>query len=256
MSYKEYVEGEILESGLDETDGLLMILEEAASIDDYQAIEEYLTEKKGSGSVRDKLAAIGKAPANAYGGVKTSVGNMAAAHARKKAIKGEPSERYTSPEDSDVYSSVSDISTAADAAFDKACSNFDKGAIAVGVTALLAAVAGISLKVRSAIKKSNSVPAKQLENQIKELEGQANDVAKRCKKGDITAKEAKVETKKIQAQIKKLTKQAANIVKKDTAKATKESVDIADIQLEIYESCEEGMIDEDERDSLLELLDA
>lgn len=250
MGYKEYVEKCIMESGLEEADKLLEVLENAESRGDLEAIEEYLTEKEGSGSVRDQLAKIGKAAGNAYSGAKSAVGDKAAGNARNKMLKSDTS-GYSSLEDFGL-----DVSDAEDAAFDKACANFDKGAIAVGATALVAALAGISLKVRSAIKKSNSASAKQIENQIKELEGQATDVAKRCKKGEITAKEAKVETKKIQSKIKKLVKEAAKVAKVEEAKPAKESVDVTDVQLDIFEAFESGNITEDERDDLLEMLES
>ena len=243
MGYKEYVESCIMESGLDETDELLEILESAETMEDVEAVEEYLTEKKANPdakpkksrelSLRDvrKLDGVDMRTrlSSPYTSVRDKVGRRAVGKA-------------------DVWNAEE-----ADNAFDKASSNFDKGAIAVGATALLAAIAGVTLKVRKIVKNANSAPAKQIEKQIKELEKQAQDVAKRCKAGEITAKEAKVETKKIQAQIKKLAKDAAKIADAE-AKETNESVDITNLQLEIFEACESGTITEDDRDELLELL--
>ena len=248
MGYVDYVESAILESGLEETGELLELLEEATSAEDLEAIEGYLTEKKANPNAKprktrdltmrdirriegiDMKSRLKGLASNAYTSARTKVGR-AAVTARK-----------------DNIFSVED----ADNVFDKATSHFDKGAIAVGATALLAAITGISLKVRKMIKNSNSSDAKQLEKQMKALEDQAKDVAKRCNKGEITAKEAKMETKKIQAQMKRLAKEAASV-----EKATKESVDmdITDIQLAIYESCDEGEISEEDRDELLEMLE-
>lgn len=243
MSYREYVENAILESGLEEAADLLEICESAETVDDYEAIEEYLTEKKECGdpygmpktskklSTNEKLAALGAGTVGPRNPIKNTYKGMRSAVAYKAADKGGAE------------------------AFNKAAANFDKGAIAAGATAFLAAVATASLAVRQKIKKANSTPAKVIEKQIKELESQASDIAKKCKAGEITAKEAKVQTKKVQLEIAKLEKAAAKIVKADAA-STNESVDITDVQLQIFESFEAGNISEKECDELIALVES
>lgn len=238
MGYREYVESAIVESGLEETDELLEILEEATTADDLEAIEEYLTEKKGCGeklSTNEKLAALGAG----------SVKGRTPASAAKNAYKGVRA--------SHAYKAMDKAGGSAEA-WNKAAADFDKGAIAAGAAGLLAAVAGASLAVRHMVKSSKDNKSKQIIDDIKDLEAKAKDIEKRCKAGEITAKEAKVETKKIQAKMKKLEAEAQKVAAAE-AKATKESVDITDIQLAIFESCEAGVISEEDRDDLLGLLE-
>ena len=148
-----------------------------------------------------------------------------------------------------------EISTLIDNGCGKSDSNFSAGKIAVGAVALTAVVTGAALKIKSVIKKINSDPARKIMKQMKALEDQAKDVAKRCNKGEITAKEARLETKKIQAQMKTLAKEAAKIAKAESAVKESVDMDITDIQLAIYESCDEGEISEEDRDELLEMLE-
>ena len=149
--------------------------------------------------------------------------------------------------------------------FNKLLSKLDSGmsTLAFGV-ALGAFVASLTSGIRSVIKEAKrcKLPdALRLMREVDRLEKQTRDVEKRCKAGEITAKEAKVETKKIQKQINALAKEARGISKnletldKMDAQYSNESVDITNLQLEIFEACESGTITEDDRDELLAVLE-
>lgn len=133
-----------------------------------------------------------------------------------------------------------------DRTIDKASKNGNVKAM--GAAGLVAATAAGAIVAGNALLRKNN----SLESRIKKLQKSAAAVKKQCDAGEISEKQAKLALKKIAAEIKTLEKTASAEEKKAAVKESA-GVDMNDVLIEIYESCESGDITEEERDVLLEL---
>lgn len=139
---------------------------------------------------------------------------------------------------------VKDYEDFARDAFDK-LEKARKKAIAGKVVAALAIVGATAAAIGTLVKRNGN---KAVEKKVEKLEKEITEIKNKAKDGEISPKDAEKKINELSREIEEI----VNSAKKDAAKEVKESVD--SIRLEIFESCHNGEITEEERDELLALL--